>query len=392
MRRWSSWLVAAVAAIAPLATTTPAAAGPAAAPVIGGTAVPAGTWRDTAAVLFGGQQGCTGVLIAPTVVLTAGHCADPAEGELPDGVLLGANSLAHPSDGETIDLTKVVMHPGGVYDLAVLVLAEPSTIAPRPLATGWVQADIADGATVALVGYGSIDRDGDVYIDEMQQATSTVTDAGCTSHRGCDARARPLGELGAGGMGIDTCPGDSGGPMYLHTAYGEFLAGITSRGYDDNQFFCSEGGIYVRPDKDELVAWIEAEGGVELPVGRGPKAAAFTVTAGGDKTVTIDADDPRAGRGHGFEIVTGPAHGTATITADGKLTVSAAGDYLGDDVVEVRAIDTDDATRSARGRIHYAVTEDSGGCAAGGGGGLATALVFAPLGLGLLVRRRRSVA
>ena len=146
-----------------------------------------------------------------------------------------------------------------------------------------------------------------------------------------------------------------------------FLAGITSRGYDDNQFFCSEGGIYVRPDKDELVAWIEAEGGVELPVGRGPKAAAFTVTAGGDKTVTIDADDPRAGRGHGFEIVTGPAHGTATITADGKLTVSAAGDYLGDDVVEVRAIDTDDATRSARGRIHYAVTEDSGGVTPGTG-------------------------
>ena len=37
-------------------------------------------------------------------------------------------------------------------------------------------------------------------------------------------------------------------------------------------------------------------------------------------------------------------------------------------------------------------TGGGGGCAAGGGGGLATALVCAPFGLGLLLRRRRSVA
>ena len=38
----------------------------------------------------------------------------------------------------------------------------------------------------------------------------------------------PDGELGAGGMGIDTCPGDSGGPLYLPTDFGTFLAGVTS--------------------------------------------------------------------------------------------------------------------------------------------------------------------
>ena len=367
-----------------------ARAAPGDAPVIGGAAVPEGEWRDAAAVLFGGQQGCTGVLVAPTVVLTAAHCADPAEGDLPDGVLLGTNTLAHPSRGETIDVTQAVMHPGGVYDLAVLTLAAPSTIAPRPLATGWVQSDVANGATVALVGYGSIDRDGDVYVDELQQAGSAITDAGCTSHRGCDARARPGGELGAGGMGIDTCPGDSGGPMYLTTDYGAFVAGITSRGYDDNQFWCSEGGIYVRPDKPELVQWIEETAGVELPVGRGPKAEAFDVDSGGDRTVTIDADDPRAGRAHTFELVTPPVHGGASITADGRLTISAAEGYTGDDRVEVLATDASDGTRHARARIHYTVVE-GGGCDAGGGGAGGAAMLLA-LGLGLRPRRRGATA
>ena len=65
-------------------------------PIVGGDDVPQGRWRDATAVLFLGEQGCTGTLIAPTVVLTAGHCID---NEL-DSVLLGANSLAEPGGGD----------------------------------------------------------------------------------------------------------------------------------------------------------------------------------------------------------------------------------------------------------------------------------------------------
>src|SRR5688572_16628570 len=46
-------------------------------PVINGTAVPAGKWPDAVAVLSA-TGSCTGTLIAPDVVLTAGHCANPA--------------------------------------------------------------------------------------------------------------------------------------------------------------------------------------------------------------------------------------------------------------------------------------------------------------------------
>src|SRR5260370_33086108 len=76
---------------------------------------------------------------------------------------------------------------------------------------------------------------------------------------GCHVSVKPGGELGAGGMGIDTCPGDSGGPLYLLTDYGSLLAGVTSRSYDNASVACGEGGIYERPDK--IVEWIERAAG-----------------------------------------------------------------------------------------------------------------------------------
>jgi MYXO-CTERM domain-containing protein len=338
--------------------------------------------------LFGGQQGCTGILIAPSVVMTAAHCIDSTL----DKVLIGTNSLAKPSLGEMINVQQRLAYPQGKYDVGIVLLSQPSTITPRLLATGWAQSDIVDGGRVEFVGYGAIDRNSQTYIDEMQQAESTITDAGCTTHAGCDAGARPNGEIGAGGAGIDTCPGDSGGPMYLLTDYGEFLAGVTSRGYDTNQYDCSEGGIYTRPDKADIVAWVEQTAMVYLPDGRGPIGDKVYVAPGGEKSITVNPNDPKTGRTYTWEIVTPPAHGTATIDASGKLTVMAAADYLGVDSVIVRATDATDTTRSARGRIEIEVTDnppgdDDGGCCGAGGadGRLAPALLV----LGALFARRR---
>ncbi len=371
------------------------AAATAAAPVIGGADVPPGKWRDTVALRFPDQGtttvDCTGVLIAPTVVLTAGHCIyDPGSGStLPTRAWVGTNSLAHPERGEDLPVLAAKYH-AGAYDLAVVLLAEPSTIAPRALATGWVQGDVVEGARVAITGFGAIDRTGEAYVPELQEAATAVADVGCTRSVGCDVAAQPDGELGAGGMGIDSCPGDSGGPLYLLTPYGEFLAGITSRGYADNLFQCSEGGIYTRPDKDELVAWIEQQSGVVLPVGRGPRAEPLTVAAGETARVTIDADDPRPTARHAWEILGTPAHGTASIDAAGVLTYTAADDALGPDVVRVRATDPDDPARSARGRVAIEVVNEGGCCQASGGNGrIWPGLVVLAA---LLGRRRRRLA
>ncbi len=383
-----------------------AIADPGRAPVIGGTNAPAGKWPDVAAVFLGGRQECTGTLIAPSVVITAGHCNDPA-GEI-NSVLIGTNSLVRQADGEMIPVKQTIEFPDSqnTMDVSILVLQRDSTRDPRRLATGWASVEIKNGAAVSIVGYGAVDRSGPVpldqneqYINELQEATTAITDADCTLNQdnGCVAAAMPRGELGAGGMGIDTCPGDSGGPLYLPTAFGTFLAGVTSRSYDNAMFWCSEGGIYVRPEK--IASWIEKVSGVK--VGRGPEPSvpeSLTGVRGHLIEAHIDANDPKSEK-HTYAITTQPKFATAAVHDDGRLRVCTVPGMVAMDSFTLSITDANDATRTLSYSIPLEITDgeagdgcdvndfDSGGCCDSGrsaGGSL-------PLGIGVLVllRRRR---
>ncbi|MBA3455557.1 MAG: serine protease [Deltaproteobacteria bacterium] len=370
-----------------------ASAGPA--PVIGGSDAPAGKWPDSAAMIYpDGMQGCTGTLIAPTVVLTAEHCIYDGG---PTSVVVGAASLARKNEGDIIAVTKRMAYPNGdrTYDIGVLVLAQPSRMTPRPIASGWTRFEIKNAAQVAIVGFGAIDRNATSYVNELQEATTTITDADCSRSLGCNSLAKPLGELGAGGMGIDTCPGDSGGPLYLVTPGGTYLAGVTSRGYDNNSYDCSEGGIYARPDK--VVDWIEEVAGVKVARGPEPTFEPLSAVRGHAAETRIIANDPKS-TSHSYKIVTQPGYGTAAIRDDGRLRVCTNDSVAGDDVVVVEIADSKDPTRVLTLRMPIIIEDgdpgsgcdpedfEGGGCCDAGrsaGGSL-------PLGLGvLLVLRRR---
>ncbi len=381
-----------------LAGTTSALAGPA--PVIGGAAAPPGKWPDAAAILWGGEQACTGTLIAPTLVMTAGHCVD---GGAPDAVLLGATAKSRPEEGETINVLRAHSYPDAqnTVDAAVLVLASPATMQPRTIASGWARADIRNGAAVALVGFGTTDRNGTIETDLLMEATSTITDYNCMTSSGCNTDARPDGELGAGGMGIDTCPGDSGGPLYLVTDYGVFLAGITSRSYNSNQYYCSEGGIYGRADK--VLDWVETTTGVTLERSPGPIAETIMATRGVGSETKITPNDPKTGAKHTFTIATQPGHGTAAVSATGVVRVCPKADVIGDDSLVVDITDAADSSRSMALKIPILIADgepdddcdptdfgSSGGCcdtrhgASGAAGSIPLALFLA-----LALRRRR---
>lgn len=205
------------------------------------------------------------------------------------------------------------------------------------------------------------------------------------------------GELGAGGMGIDTCPGDSGGPLYLPTEFGTFLAGVTSRSYDDAQFWCSEGGIYVRPDK--IASWIEQV--TMVKVARGPEPTvpeSLSGVRGHLIEAQIDANDPKSEK-HTYAITAQPKYGSAAIHDDGHLRVCTDPGVVAMDSFALSITDKNDPSRTLAYTVPLQITEgdagdgcdaddfDSGGCCDSGrsaGGSL-------PLGIGVLVllRRRR---
>ncbi|MFT3691693.1 MAG: trypsin-like serine protease [Kofleriaceae bacterium] len=291
-------------------------AGPA--PIVGGENAPAGKWPDAAAIIFGdgtdtsSQAECSGTLIAPNVVVTAGHCNDATV----KFVLVGTTSLT--SGGELLPVMQRIEYPNSQTseDVTILVLGQTAAEEPRKLATGWATLDILNGAAIELVGYGAIDVNAQTYINDLQEVQSTITDYNCTVKDGCNAAAQPNGELGAGGGGIDTCNGDSGGPLYLLTDYGTFLAGVTSRSYDDSSKPCGDGGIYERPDK--WVDWAEQMSGQAIERGPEPDPRKVSGVPGGPIEFHINPNDPKS-HDHAFELTTPPAHGTAVLRDDGEL-------------------------------------------------------------------------
>jgi len=369
--------------------------------VVGGQQAAVGAWPDAAGICYGPCNAngilCTGVLIAPTVVLTAGHCIDPSQGLTPTAMLLNTNDYRN--GGERVAVARYQRNPSyngyDGHDLSVLVLAQPAQTKPRALAYGCVQDNfLQNGAPVTIVGYGAHDQNGNQYDSILREAFTTITDPDCTDlQSGCSRDISPGGELGAGGNGVDACFGDSGGPLYLTTEYGDYLIGNTSRGYDYVIVPCRDGGIYSRPDS--VVNWIEDFAGITIPqttCNTPPSPSmggSFDVPSGKTRTKKIDAGDPDQNSGFDWQIVEDPAHGDATIDGDGKVSYTASEKgYLGDDQLVVEVTDTQGYPPESA-QIVVPVTIVKGGCGGCNTPGAPTGGWVAGLIALLAVRRRR---
>ena len=234
-----------------LSISSLALAGPA--PVVGGAPVPPGRWPDVVAIELRGGGLCTGTLVAPDVVLTAGHCID---GE-PAAVAIDTVDYAAPG-GERIPVAWSRAYPDWErrYDVGVVVLARPARQAPRLVASACtVRPRLVIGAPVDVVGFGLATPWATDANTRLRQATIPITDPTCTYDPACEPSVAPHGEFIAGGGGLDSCFGDSGGPVYLETPEGPALAGIVSRGLALSVAPCGGGGVYVRADK--VTSWIQ---------------------------------------------------------------------------------------------------------------------------------------
>ncbi len=242
-----------------LSNPLPADAGAGPAPVVGGTQVPEGKWRD--AVVVVGRTGlCTGTLIAPDVVLTAGHCIDTEPVEvITDTIDYGKFG------GDRIKVKWSRAYPDWQhrYDIGVIMLEHVARGRPRIVASACTaRAGLVPGALVHLVGFGASTKLGTDSNKTLREADLPVVDPTCTSDLSCEPSVAPHGEFVAGGKGADSCFGDSGGPVYLDTPAGPALVGVVSRGVAMPGSPCGNGGVYVRVDK--VVSWIQSVTGVKL--------------------------------------------------------------------------------------------------------------------------------
>lgn len=213
--------------------------------IVGGRPATGGEFPWVAAVIEQGEANapirtadCGGTLIAPRVVLTAGHCVTALGGEVDPTragrVILGRRDL-RTAAGETHAVVRIVRHPYYnddrlLYDLALLELAEPA--AAPPLALAPQHSRLREGQSAAIVGWGST-TDGGRRSPVLRTArVQLVSNRRCTrAYRGLHVSSLMLCAASRRGT-RDVCDGDSGGPLVLPAAGRQRrLLGVASFGY-----------------------------------------------------------------------------------------------------------------------------------------------------------------
>jgi secreted trypsin-like serine protease len=260
-----------------------AAASPSSA-VVGGSDASPGEYPSVAEITFGPFL-CTGTLVTPNWVLTAGHCSDITAGTVaspaswPPQLINARIGGVTQTDGEQRGVSRVVKHPDYLltngYDVSLLQLSSPSSMTPTQVASAGERAIWNPGTLETIVGWGVTEEGGDTP-DRLQEAQVPITtDAYCSG--AYDSSFDPVTMVCAGFPegGVDTCQGDSGGPMFGRTSTGALrVVGATSWG--DGCARPGKPGVYARVAGDELRPWIASTTGSGVAGG----GAASAATAG----------------------------------------------------------------------------------------------------------------
>jgi trypsin len=255
-----------------LALVVSAVVAPASFAIVGGHDAAPGAYPAVAEITFGKSFLCTGTLIAPTYVLTAGHCGSITGAAVASPAAWPAAAIdvrigsVKPGAGEQVPVSKVTVSPsyllGSGNDISILQLSRPAAEAPTQVAGAGEGSAWTPSALETIVGFGTTSEGGSLP-DTLQEAqVPIVTDADC---------AKAYSDFDAGTMvcagypqgGTDTCQGDSGGPMFGHNTAGALrVVGATSFG--DGCARAGKPGVYARVADTALRTWIGsvAPGGV----------------------------------------------------------------------------------------------------------------------------------
>jgi endonuclease G len=244
--------------------------------ITGGVEVADGAFRDCALVGHRYPNGtlewfCSGPLIHPRIVLTAGHCMNPARGVVPNIVALSCVDMNRLALAELAPAKTCVRHPeygsGVAHDISVIILRKP---AKTPFVKRAATTDLAAARETTLVGFGNSDFKSTRGFGRKREVSVDIGFLRRSPSDDLDQAEHELGfesdlEYTAGGEGFDSCNGDSGGPSYIEVGGHYQLAGLTSRGLDTAQDPCGDGGIYTRVDVHaQFISEVAAKHGVTV--------------------------------------------------------------------------------------------------------------------------------
>ena len=221
--------------------------------------------RDFSGMLF---PDCSGILIAPQVFLTAGHCTSSVKSWLNRGLSQAAYvsfDTQFTQNVSLVNVTDLVTHPdlnlayninNDTNDLGVVLLATP--VYDRPI-TRLPRADLLDslrlqpGAPVTAVGYG-VDSN-DVHGAPSPGYRETFTGfraSGVLSYRALTPAFIMVTQLANQGSD-NVCFGDSGGPDFVQIDGREQLVAIN---VVVNSYSCEEVAWLYRLDTPKARAFL----------------------------------------------------------------------------------------------------------------------------------------
>jgi secreted trypsin-like serine protease len=232
---------------------------------------------------------CTGTVVAPRVVLTAGHCVEDIESSSivePQliAVATGVSNLTKIQPPQVSKVERVLAYPGFDPtqlhgDAGLLILSAPVAAPPIALATGADAALYDPGDQLTVAGWGIDNRATGHAPNQLQAAIVPIEEAsrckeGTRRFYPFFDPSRQVCALDSPHFHITTCHGDSGGPAIATRTDGtQVELGVTSLG--DGSCNPSSPAVFTRVDQISswVQSWIDAvESGAPTPQVKVPKA------------------------------------------------------------------------------------------------------------------------